>query len=132
MHTQRLHDDRKWPNPIVLKLTHVSPALTPPRVDTAAARFDAASRTVVCDGKLLNLGDAKSLEVAFEYRDITGLDLNDRPDKWTEVPAGARTEPGAFTATAAGLVTGHTYEFRSVAKHPLLSVYGRDLRLRVP
>ncbi|MCX6953308.1 MAG: alpha-L-fucosidase [Verrucomicrobia bacterium] len=132
MHTQRLHDDRKWPNPIVLKLTHVQPALVPPRVDTAKVRFDAATRTVVCDGKLLSLGDSITLEVAFEYRDITGLDINDRPDKWTAVPVGTRTATGDFTASATGLAPGRTYEFRAVAKHPLLSVYGRDLRLRVP
>lgn len=132
MHTQRLHDDRKWPNPIVVKLTHVKPALTPPRVDTTKVRFDAAQRVVICEGKLLHLGDATTLDVAFEYRDITGLDINDRPDKWTAVPVGARTATGDFTAKASGLTAGRTYEFRSVAKHPLLSIYGRDLKLRVP
>ncbi len=132
MHTQRLHDDRKWPNPIVLKLTHVQPALTPPRIDTTKAGFDAKTRAVVCEGNLLDLGDAASLTVGFEYRDITGLDLNDRPDKWSAVPVGARSAKGKFTATAEGLAPGHTYEFRAVAQHPLLPLYGRDLRVRVP
>ncbi len=132
MHTQRLHDDRKWPNPIVVKLTHVQPALTPPRIDTTKVRFDAAQRVALCEGKLLHLGDATTLDVGFEYRDITGLDLNDRPDQWTAVPVGARTATGDFTARASGLTPGRTYEFRSVAKHPLLSIYGRDLKLRVP
>lgn len=132
MHTQRLHDDRKWPNPIVVKLTHVKPALTPPRIDTTKVRFDAKQRVAICDGKLLHLGDATTLDLGFEYRDITGLDINDRPDKWTAVPVGARTATGEFTANASGLTSGRTYEFRSVAKHPLLSIYGRDLKLRVP
>jgi alpha-L-fucosidase len=132
MHTQRLHDDRKWPNPIVVKLTHVQPALTPPRVDTTKVSFDANSRAVACEGNLLDLGDARALDVGFEYRDITGLDVNDRPDKWTPVPAGTRTAKGSFSAAASGLASGHTYEFRAVAKHPLLPLYGRDLRLRIP
>jgi alpha-L-fucosidase len=132
MHTQRLHDDRRWPNPIVLKLTHVQPALVPPRIDTTAVRLDAAAHSVACTGTVLALGDAPSLAVGFEYRDITGLDLNDRPDRWTAVPAGTRTAVGAFSAIASGLVSGHTYEFRAVAKHPLLPLYGRDLRLRLP
>ena len=81
---------------------------------------------------MLHLGDATSLPVAFEYRDITGLDVNDRPDQWTAVAVGTRTATGDFTATASGLASGRTYEFRSVARHPLLSIYGRDLKLRVP
>jgi alpha-L-fucosidase len=132
MHTQRLHDDRRWPNPIVVKLTHVKPAFTPPRVDTVKASVDKATRNVTCEGNLLHLGDAASLDVGFEYRDITGLDINDRPDTWTAVPVGARTATGSFKASASGLAAGRTYEFRAVAKHPLLPLYGRDLKVRTP
>jgi alpha-L-fucosidase len=132
MHTQRLHDDRRWPNPIVVKLTHVQPAFTPPHVTSVRAAWDAATRTVACEGRLVTLGDATRLEVGFEYRDITGLDINDRPDTWTAVPAGALDAPGGFKAAATGLARGRTYEFRAVAKHPLLPLYGRDLRVRVP
>ncbi|MBI5689136.1 MAG: alpha-L-fucosidase [Verrucomicrobia bacterium] len=132
MHTQRLHDDRRWPNPIVIKLTHVQPAFTPPHVATVKASYDKATHSVRCEGNLLALGDAAALEVGFEYRDITGLDLNDRPDTWTAVPAGTRKDKGTFTATATGLGKGRTYEFRAVARHPLLPLYGRDLRVRVP
>jgi hypothetical protein len=32
MRAQRLYDDRKWPNPVVLKMTHVKPAMEPPRL----------------------------------------------------------------------------------------------------
>ena len=42
---------------------------------------------------LFRSGDATSLDAGFEYRDITGLDDNDRPDQWTAVPAGARPRP---------------------------------------
>jgi alpha-L-fucosidase len=132
MFAQRLRDDRTWPNPIVLKLTHVEPALTPPRVDTTAARYDSAARTAVLAGTLTSLGDATSVEVAFEYRDITGLDTNDRPDAWTATPLTARTAPGDFSASVATLASGHTYDVRAVVKHPLLSLYGHELRLRAP
>ncbi len=132
MHTQRLHDDRRWPNPIVVKLTHVQPAFTPPHVTSVRAAWDAATRTVACEGRLVALGDAARLEVGFEYRDITGLDINDRPNTWTAVPAGSLDAPGGFKAAATGLARGRTYEFRAVARHPLLPLYGRDLRVRTP
>lgn len=132
MHTQRLHDNRRWPNPIVVKFTHVQPALTPPRVDTTNIVFDVNTRSITCEGNLLALGDAAIIEVSFEYCDITGLDINDRPDKWTPVTVGPRTEAGKFSSTINGLSSGRTYEFRAVAKHPLLPIYGRDFRLSVP
>ncbi len=132
MFTQRLRDDRTWPNPIVLKLTHVQPALTPPRVDTTAARYDSTAHAALLSGTLASLGDAPSVEVGFEYRDITGLDTNDRPDTWTATAFTAHTAPGNFTASVPTLASGHSYDVRAVVKHPLLSLYGRELRLRAP
>jgi alpha-L-fucosidase len=38
MRAQRLYNDRKWPNPVVLKLTNVTPALRLPRTETGPAR----------------------------------------------------------------------------------------------
>ena len=132
MFAQRLRDDRTWPNPIVLKLTHVAPALAPPRVDTVDARYDSITRTVVCRGNLLALGDAPALDVGFEWRDITGLDANDRPDTWNAGALTARTAVGEFSSNLTGLAPGHIYEVRAVVKHPLLPLYGRELRVRVP
>jgi alpha-L-fucosidase len=132
MAAQRLHDDRTWPNPIVVKLTHVQPAFTPPRVETKTVHYDPVSRVVTCEASLLSLGDAPSLEVAFEYRDITGLDVSDRSGTWIAVPADTRTATGAFSANASGLTSNHTYEFRAVAKHPLLPIYGNDLPVSIP
>ncbi|MBI4876064.1 MAG: alpha-L-fucosidase [Acidobacteria bacterium] len=37
MFTHRLQDNSRWPNPIVLKITHVKPAFTPPKVLAAGA-----------------------------------------------------------------------------------------------
>ncbi len=132
MHTQRLHDDRRWPHPIVVKLTDVEPALTPPVVDTSRVSFDAGTRTARFAGVLKHLGDAQSLEVGFEFRDITGLDINDRPDTWTRVPAGTRDATGEFAGSTTQLAAGRMYEVRAYAAHPLLTLNGRDLRLRVP
>jgi alpha-L-fucosidase len=84
------------------------------------------------EGNLLSLGDSASVEVGFEWRDITGLDTNDRPDTWLASALTARTAPGNFTTSLPTLESGHGYEVRAVVKHPLLTLYGRELRLRVP
>jgi alpha-L-fucosidase len=132
MHAQRLYDDRRWPNPIVLELTNVEPALTPPRVVTGEVRWDASARRAVAEARLEQLGDAPGIDVGFEYRDITGLDFMERPETWTGSAVQRVTAAGAFTTTIEGLQPGHTYEVRSIAKHPLLTTYGRDVRLVVP
>jgi alpha-L-fucosidase len=132
MHAQRIYNDRKWPNPVVLKLTHVKPALQPPRAETTKVTWDAAAGVVRAEGSLLTLGDSTSLDVGFEYRDITGLDLTERNGPWTAGPLRAQTKAGAFTGTISGLAPRHIYEVRAVVKHPLISLYGQDVRLDVP
>ena len=127
MHTQRMRDDRTWPNPIVIKLTHVKPALTPPLVETVSV-----SKGAACKGFLRSLGDAESVEVGFEYRDITGLDTNERPDAWTATTLNLKKAPGEFSAQVAGLQSGRTYEIRAVVKHPLLPLYGKEIKIALP
>lgn len=132
LRAQRLYNDRTWPNPVVLKITHAKPALTPPRVDTARVRWDKAANAAVCEGKLISLGDAQALEVGFEYRDITGMDLTERMGPWSSSPDQKQSKPGNFSTNLAGLKSGSTYEVRACVKHPLLTLYGNELKVRVP
>jgi alpha-L-fucosidase len=125
----RLYTDRKWPNPVVLKLTNVKPALKPPRVETIRGRWDNSSRTATFEGDLKDLGNASSLEVGFEYRDITGQDVNERTDSWTAVPVGVRSAAGAFRMEVRDLTPGRDYEVRALVKHPLLTLYGLEKRV---
>ena len=94
MFTQRLQDNSRWPNPIVLKITHVTPRFTPPHVQTASAEFDAASGTATLHGVLSDMGKAESLEVGFEYRNIAGLDASDRSIPWQSVASTTLQAPG--------------------------------------
>ncbi len=130
MRAQRIYNDRKWPNPLVLKLTNVEPALTPPRVETVGARWDAATRTLTLEGEIRDLGKSEALEAGFEYRDITGLDLTERPGGYTATPMVKRGATGPYSLAVKGLAPGRTYEFRAALKHPLLTVYGREQRIR--
>jgi alpha-L-fucosidase len=132
MHAQRLYNNRQWPNPVVLKITNVEAAFTPPLVETLRPAWNRATGTARLAGSLPKLGEAASLEVGFEYRDITGLDLTERNSSWQATPLAARTAAGEFTHELAGLVAGHTYDVRAVVKHPLLTLYGAELQLRVP
>ncbi len=129
MFTHRLQDNSKWPNPIVLKITKVKPAFTPPKLETLTGRLDPASRTATLTGALTDMGKAASLVVGFQYRSIAGLDASDRSIPWQEGPTSTLTAPGQFSVQIPGLNPAGVYEYRAYVKHPLLTIYGADKRL---
>jgi alpha-L-fucosidase len=129
MFTHRLQDNSRWPNAIVLKITNVKPAFTPPRLETKGARFDAATKTALLTGTLQDLGKAPSLDVGFEYRGIAGLDASDRSIPWQQGPSTTLGAPGDFTLKLPDLNPEGVYEYRAYVKHPLLTIYGADKRL---
>jgi alpha-L-fucosidase len=128
MATQRLQDNFRWPNPAVIKLTNVEPALTPPQVETLKATRSGSSATL--EGKLNDMGDSASLEAAFEYRPILGEDVNSRTSPWIATQIETLTKPGPFTTRVENLNPQGTYEFRAVIHHPLLNLYGQELPLK--
>jgi alpha-L-fucosidase len=132
MRAQRLYNDRTWPNPVVLKLTHVAPALVPPRVETVEVTWDAAARVARCVADLISTGDASAAELSVEYRDITGLDANERTHGWIALPARTAASPQRESFAVEGLSSRRTYEFRVVARHPRLAMYGREIVLTIP
>ncbi len=122
IHAQRLYNNRQWPNPVVIQLDNVAPALEPPAIETTSP-FAAELKT---------LGGAPAVEVYFEYQDVTGYDLTERPNDWKALPALRLAAPGRITAPRPALTSGHLYEYRPVVKHPLLTVYGATKSFRAP
>lgn len=130
MFTQRLQDNSRWPNPVVLKITNVTPRFTPPRVETGDASLDAATRTATLHGTVTDMGKSGSLEAGFQYRSIAGLDASDRSIPWRPVASSVTvTAIGGFSATLPNLNPDGVYEYRAWVKHPLLTIYGSEKRL---
>lgn len=132
MRSQRLQDNKQWPNPVVVRMTNVVPALVPPRVQTEGYRWEESSKSYHLEGDLLDMGGAKSLEVGFEYRSIEGEDVHSRTAAWVALPLQTVGHAGVFSAELPGLTdTGH-YEFRAVVRHPLLALYGAEKTMQKP
>ena len=129
MRAQRLYNNREWPDPVVLKITNVEPAMTPPAVETGAAVWNAAAHTATLNATLTGLGKAPSVEVGFQYQHIRGLDINERSESWHDTPLQKMTAPGKFSAAVEGWQAGESYAFRAVAKHPLVTIYGDDVKV---
>lgn len=126
---QRLQDNHEWPNPVVIKMTHVEPAFVPPHVKTTGSILEPAGHGYVLQGDLLDMGGAASLEVGFEYRAIDGEDVQARTTPWVPLEMQTVTRPGVFSAKIENLPTHGLYEFRAVVRHPLLSLYGADMTM---
>jgi len=125
-----LQDNFHWPNPVVLKITNVEPAFTPPHVKTIGSTAGPSRQQETLQGEVLDMGDSSSLEVGFEYRPILGEDVNSRSSPWTPTPTQTISRPGPFTASIAGLAPKGTYEFRAVIHHPLLTLYGSEITIK--
>jgi alpha-L-fucosidase len=127
---QRLQDNFRWPNPVVLKITNVEPAFTPPHVQTTGSVADPSGLRETLQAEVLDMGDQPSLQVGFEYRPITGEDVNSRSASWTATPLQMVSKTGAFSAQVEGLAPKTTYEFRAVIRHPLLPLYGAEISMK--
>ncbi|HSU31455.1 MAG TPA: alpha-L-fucosidase [Bryobacteraceae bacterium] len=128
---QRLYTDRSWPDPIVLKLTHVKAALEPPQVSTASAEWNPATGTETLHGNLLSLGGVNQVKIGFQFRvKKDGTDLSERTERWIDLPVTAKMATGEFTYSLKGLTPNREYEFRSQVQHPLLTMYGQEKTFR--
>jgi alpha-L-fucosidase len=129
MRAQRLQDNTKWPNPVVLRITNVKPTFTPPVVKTDASYETSSSQGAVLEGELQDMGGSSSLEVGFEYRSIAGEDVHSRTKHWVATPLQTVSQTGKFSYNLEVLPAG-TYEFHAVVKHPLITISGADLKLQ--
>ena len=130
MFAQRLQDNSKWPNPIVLKITNVEPAFAPPLVETTKA--SRSGNGVKLEATLHSMGDSKMLEVSFEYRSLKGLDTNERSGAWQSTPVQKLTAAGDFSSIVGAWEAQVPYEFRAVVKHPVLTMYGDSKKVTLP
>jgi alpha-L-fucosidase len=129
---QRYYDDRRWPDPVVLKLTGVQAGLTPPRIETTGGTRGPGQGTAVLRARLTDLG-APAVEVGFQYRRKKRTEeLYEKGAAWQDTPAESRSAPGDVTAMVRGLDDAAEYEYRAVAKHPLVTIYGEEKVLARP
>ena len=130
---QRLYTDRRWPNPVVLKMTNVEPGLTPPEVLTGEAAWEPAAARAILRGRLANLGNVEKVEVGFQYRPKRdGTDLSEKIEPWIDLPLDGRTSPGEFSFALSGLEPNRAYEYRAVVRHPLITMCGQEKTFHAP
>ena len=128
---QRLYNNHKWHNPVVVKLEHVKPALaTPPYAETVRATAQGKG-TVLFEGDLLDLAGAQTVEVGVEYQEYLGFAEAMHNTSWTRSATASRSQTGRFQIEVSGLKPGVEYQYRAFVKHPKIVMRGDHKRIRV-
>ncbi len=128
---QRLYNDRRWPNPVVLKIERAKPGLDPPEVETLP---NAAwgTRGAQLHAALRSLGDAASVRVGFEYRRRKSTaEMYEPDDTWKPIgnKLARMTAPGEYSARITGIDSSRAWEYRAVVEHPKVRLTGQSFTL---
>ncbi len=129
---QRLYNDRRWPNPVVLRITHAQPGLAPPEVETLQDA-EWGPKGAVLNGVLHGLGDASSVAVGFEYRRRkTTAEMYEADDPWKPVSKKRTTMSavGEFSAVLGRVDKSRDWEYRAVVEHPKVRLVGQTVTLQ--
>ncbi len=120
---QRIYNNHKWPNPIVLKLEHVEGALEPPVIHTLEDT-ELEGRDVTFMVSLDELGDAEKVGVAIQYRKAPTT-LNERVAgaDWILTETKDVDKPGNYKITIEDMNPG-AYQYRAVVLHPKIMISG--------
>ncbi|MEE4255778.1 MAG: alpha-L-fucosidase [Bacteroidales bacterium] len=125
---QRIYNNNKWPNPVVVKLENVVPALDPPAVITGKGLPD--DNGMILQGTLARTGDGRDLEVGFEYRPYAGFVENLYSTEWEKSEFTEVAEDGTFQLLIENPEANTQYEYRAVVVHPRMKIYGDIRRVR--
>jgi len=127
---QRIYNNHKWNNPLVLKITNAEPALEPPVVDTKKAESTNIGGTerLVFHGELVKNGDVDKVNVGFQFREYAGFVEELYSNEWQETET-IEISKGEFNLKPTIKKDGKTYQYRAFVDHPKLRVYGDTKRL---
>ena len=128
---QRIYNNHKWHNPLVLKIINAEPALIAPTVITHKETTTGMGKyeRLVLNGEVLNTGDAENVKAGFQYREYAGFVEELYSDEWQETET-IEIEKGEFSLKLPLKKEGKIYQIRAFVDHPKLRIYGDILRVK--
>ena len=128
---QRIYNNHRWHNPLVIKITGVSPAHDTPVVKTNNAEITGrAYNEQMFNGEVIKTGDAEILIAGFQFRIFTGAIEELSSSKWEETNTTEISGTGEFSVRTNLLKNNNEYQYRAFVKHPKMTVYGDILRVK--
>jgi alpha-L-fucosidase len=127
---QRLYNNHKWHNPVVVKLQNVEPTFdVPPYAATGTAAAEPGGK-IVLRGELLEMAGADQVDVGFEYQQYGGFAEAMYNTRWSRSKLTTMTRKGQFSAVVDGLKPGQQYQYRAMVKHPVITMRGDHRRVQ--
>ena len=120
---QRIYDDHKWPNAVVIKLENIEPTIEPIQVITSAAKT-VSGKQAILTGHLGKYTDNKKIIAYFDYREYNGQTEDLYGGNWTRSALAVSGTDGNFTTTITNLTKGKRYEFKAVVLYNRIPIDG--------
>ena len=127
---QRIYNNNKWPNPIVIKITNVLPALEPPVVLTKDPIITDSGNKLIFKGKVLKKGNAENLTAGFEFREYAGFVEELYSSEWKETKTVQIPGTDEFQIEPGLIKNNREYQVRAFVDHPKLRITGEIVRIR--
>lgn len=116
MKSQRIYCGMQWPNPMVVKITHVERAFDPMAVHTLAEETGADGVPVLA-ANVATLGSFDKADVYFQWRRYPGFAMASYEADWQETERVAVTAPGEVRIPLPGLTPMTTWQVRAVIEN---------------
>lgn len=112
---QRVYNNYKWPNPIVIKLENVVPAIVPSLFTTGKIIHENGSYV---SGEIFSLGNAPNLEISYEWRPAAGFTENLYVTQWHKADSSVVIDnKGKIKLSVPEKMKGHRCDYRLLVKH---------------
>lgn len=127
---QRIYNNHKWPNPIVVKLTNVQPALEPAHFKTVKAE-KTSNGNLKLTADLTKLGNGKAYRLGFEYRPVQSSLNEEFNQKWTETDVYPITQTGerSLEIVANNIKSYDEIEYRAILYQDGLKIEGNTQKI---
>jgi len=127
---QRIYNNHKWPNPIVVKLTNVEPALEPTHFETRRAE-KMPNGNLKLSAKINQLGNGKAYRVGFEYRPVQSTLNEEFNAKWTETDVYPVSSTGeqSLEMVKSNVQSYDEIEYRAILYQDGLKIEGNTMKI---
>ncbi|MEH3114807.1 alpha-L-fucosidase [Pedobacter terrae] len=126
---QRIYDDHRWPNPVVIKLEHVEPVFAEAAM-VQSGDFELAAAVAKLNGKALNYAKIKPQRARFYYRPYLGQVETLYAGAWKMSPW-VNIKPDGTFSSVVKLPKG-AYEYKAVVEQQNVIVEGENKVLTLP
>jgi alpha-L-fucosidase len=118
---QRIYDDHRWPNPVVIKLEFVDPVFEE-AVTVQTGDFKVENSGVKMNGNIMQYKKGQSLRARFEYRPYAGQVETLYAAPWTKTSWVPIDSKGNFSVTEKRLKKNSRYEYKAVVEQQKVEV----------